>query len=298
MNWLTEVVESFSESEAPRSFWYWSALCAISAVVKDNIFFDKFYYKLYPNIYVLLYADSGLKKGPPINFAHQLVKQVNNTRIINGRSSIQGILKKLGTAETKPGGHILKSSCGFICSSELASSLVEDKAALTIMTDLYDRNYRAGDWESLLKMESFSLHDPTVTLFGGINEAHSMEFFTRKDVQGGFFARTFIIHESQAQTVNSLMFQPKVIPDVPKLSNYLKQLAQFKGEILMSEDNRKHFDIYYRNLREMMRVQHIKDPTGTLNRFDDSILKTAILIALGRHESLTIEREDIDEAIQ
>ena len=93
MNWLEEFVHQHAELESPRSFWFWSALAAISAVMQDKVWLDRQIYKLYPNVYIMLHAESGLKKGPPISAAKQLVKPVNGTHIISGRSSIQGILK-------------------------------------------------------------------------------------------------------------------------------------------------------------------------------------------------------------
>src|SRR6266850_4971066 len=139
MSWLTDIIDQHKEFETPISFIYWGALASISAVVTDKIWFDKYLYKLYPNVYVMLHADSGVKKSPPINMAKQLVKKVNNTRIITGRSSIQGILKEMGTAYTKPGGIVINKAVVFICSAELTSSIVEDKVATTILTDLFDR---------------------------------------------------------------------------------------------------------------------------------------------------------------
>jgi hypothetical protein len=94
MNWLSQLSEQHQELESPKSFWYWSAIAALSAVVKDQVWLDRQIFKTYPNIYVMLHADSGLKKGPPISMAKQLVSPVKNTRIISGRSSIQGILER------------------------------------------------------------------------------------------------------------------------------------------------------------------------------------------------------------
>ena len=183
-SWLDDVIQQHLEMESPALFWIWSGLCAISAVVKDNVWLNRANaYNLYPNIYVILHADSGLKKGPPIAFAKELVRLVNNTKIISGRSSIQGILKKLGTSQTQPGGHVETKSTGFICSSELSASIVEDSAALDILTDLYDRNYNQDEWEYLLKMDGFNLKNPTISLLGGINAAHSERFLGKKDIQ-------------------------------------------------------------------------------------------------------------------
>src|SRR5882724_4713958 len=102
MNWINEILQQHSELESPSSFYFWSSLATISAIVKDNIWINRYIHNLYPNIYVMLHADSGLKKGPSISAAKQMVTMVNNTRIISGRSSIQAILKEMGTAQTAP----------------------------------------------------------------------------------------------------------------------------------------------------------------------------------------------------
>lgn len=296
MSWLNSIVQQHSEFESPISFYKWSALASISAVVKDNIYFDKFLYKVYPNIYVLLHADSGLKKSAPVAMARKLVRAVNDTIIISGRSSIQGILKKLSTAESMPGGVIRKAGKCFIVSSELSSSLVEDPVANKILTDLYDRNYN-DDFDSLLKMEEFRLKDPTVTMLSATNEAQAETFFTRADIQGGLFARTFIIHEHQSSVINSLMFKPTVMPDYTESIRYLKELSKLRGQIEMDDETRHYFKDWYHNFRENIISQKVKDYTGTVNRFDDSVLKVAILTSLGHKPELRISLDTIKEAI-
>src|SRR5207245_598351 len=100
MNWLTGLINQHAEMETPSTFWRWAALVSISAVMKDQVWLSRGgAYNLYPNIYCILYADSGMKKGPATSLAKKLVKEVNSTKIISGRSSIQGIMKRLGTAQ-------------------------------------------------------------------------------------------------------------------------------------------------------------------------------------------------------
>jgi hypothetical protein len=283
----------------------WAGLAAISAVIKDNVWLDRGgAYKLYPNLYVILHAESGLKKGPPISLAKDLVRMVNNTRVISGRSSIQGILKKLGTAYTVPGGKVINKSVGFICSSELSSSLVEDTAALTILTDLYDRQYNEGEWESLLKMENFQLKDPTVSLLGGINDAHAEAFFGKKDIQGGFLARTFIIYEKEEQNINALVRRLTHPPNKIVLAEHLKEIAKLVGPFkdLVDEHNNptpvgKFYEEWYNNFRAEVKRMEIKDETGTLNRFGDSVLKVAMLLSLSKTPKLEIDMDSMERAV-
>jgi Protein of unknown function (DUF3987) len=306
MTLLSEILNSTAELEAPIAFYYWATLAVISAVVKDNIWIERGgdYYNLYPNIYVMFHADSGLKKGPAVSMARDLVKQVNNTRIISGRSSIQGILKQLGTAYTVPGGKVITKSTAFICSSELSSSIVEDKAAANILTDLYDRHYNEGEWKSLLKMETFNLKDPTITMLTATNASHAEDFFTKRDVQGGFYARTFIIYETEENATNSLILPLKNPINKEKHIAYLKQLSALTGRFEPLGDVDRNFtkvgkiyDDWYNDFRSAIKKQKIKDDTGTLNRFGDSVMKVAMLIHLSKEPTLVIDENSMLEAI-
>jgi hypothetical protein len=271
----------------------------------------------------MFHADSGLKKGPPVNMAKKLVKLVNNTRIITGRGSIQGILKDMGTAYTQPGGKIQSKSVAFICSSELSSSIVEDKVATKILTDIYDRNYNEGEWRSLLKMETFTLKDPTITMLTATNEAMSDDFFTKSAIQGGYFARTFIIYEKESTTTNSLIYPLEEQINYTTISDYLKELAKLNGpfQALASLDKSEEyryrkikrgksgnreiwfnnvgmiFDDWYENFKEIIKVSEFKDDTGTLNRFDTSVMKIAMLLSLAEEPKLVITEGAIRTAI-
>jgi hypothetical protein len=319
--WIDSFLLQHRELETPLSFWYWSALSAVSAVVKDNVWIDRQIYNLYPNIYVMLHAESGLKKGPAISAAKQLVREVGGTRVISGRSSIQGILKELGTAQTQPGGKVINKSVAFICSSELTSSIVEDKVATDILTDLYDRQYNIGEWRSLLKMEQFNLKDPTITMLTATNDAHSTDFFGKKDIHGGYFARTFIVTATKRNRVNSLLSPLTNPPNYIQSASYLKDIAKLSGPFKPLAQREKteecyipHFSTisnetsyyseagmiyeeWYKDITQTISDQEIKDDTGTLNRFGDSVLKVAMLVALSRNPELRIDPDSMNEAI-
>ena len=322
MTWLEKLLSQHSELESPMNFWLWGGIAAISAVVKDNVWLNRQIYNLYPNIYVMLHAESGLKKGPAISMAKQLVRGVNNTRIISGRSSIQGILKELGTAQTQPGGKVLAKSTAFICSSELTSSIVEDKVATDILTDLYDRQYNIGEWRSLLKMEQFNLKDPTITMLTATNPAHSNDFFAKKDIHGGYFARTFVISESARNRPNSLSAPLRNPPKYDELIEYLKQVGKLSGEF-QPLASKEESDIYHIPLPDSVTgeinyftpagvvyeqwynqfvantlTQDMKDETGTLNRFGDSVLKVAMLLSLSQDTTLCIGEGSMTLAIE
>lgn len=309
MSWLDDILESRINFESPKRFWYWSALAAISAVVKKNVYYrkkdpltKKVNYILYPNIYVFLVGDSAVaRKGPPIAMARRLVGAVDVTRVISGRSSIQGIIKEIATMYTTPTGKIRNDSSCFLCASELRSSIVTDPQAISILTDLHDGHF-SDEWKSLLKgTGTESLKDVNMVILAGSNPAYLRETITGSDIEGGLIGRSFMVYENTRQTINSLTGD--VVGDEEDTLNdknvdekevkWLKELSELKGKFLLSLQARDMYNDWYNEFT----VRIHTDKTGTVGRLHDQVLKAAMLISLSRKQTLIIEQADMDEAI-
>ena len=299
MNFIDLVLDSTKEYEAPRRFYYWAALSAISAILKDRVWFDMGKaYKIYPNIYVLLYGPSGVRKGPAVALAERIVIKVDNTRVINGRASIEAIIKDLGTFTTREKKEPIKDSCGFVVASELSSSLISNPSAMDIMTNLYDRIYNEGEWKYKLKVgESHTLNKPTITWLSASNEALFKDFLPEKNIYGGLIGRMFMIAENKPNRINSLMFDPNIVPDLDKMAEALMPLTKLNGQFTMSVELRHEVDRWYnRFAKEISPSLH--DETGFVSRILDFIIKACMLVSSGRRGDLTIIESDFLEAIE
>ena len=298
-SWLDLLVQSTSELESPRRFFYWAGIATISAIVKKNVWLDKFSYKLYPNVYVLLVsAKSGLRKGLPVDFAKGIVERVNNTRIISGRNSVQGVIKDLSQqlTITKPGEpvQIYSDAQAFLCAPELDSFMVKDEQGLSILTDLYNTHEHAKEWKNSLKSSPVeSLKNPCITFLAASNEALLEGLIKDKDIEGGFIARTMIIHESTKRVSNSLMFRPTNLVTRDDLAEGLKRLSTLKGPFEIPHDVRVSYDQWYKGLDE----HSYDDKTGTMERIGDHVLKVAMLISLAKSNDLIINMQTLEESI-
>src|SRR3989442_12436726 len=135
MNWLEDLISQHSEMETPINFWRWAGLVSISAVMKDQIWLSRGgAYNLYPNIYCILYADSGLKKGPATNLAKKLVKEVNSTKIPPPPPSIQAIIKPPPTAQSQPAATIQTKPHASTIPPQLSPTLPPHPPPLHILT--------------------------------------------------------------------------------------------------------------------------------------------------------------------
>ncbi len=297
MDIIKEVLEHTKDLEPPPRFYYWSTLSAISAVLKDRVWVDRGKrYKLYPNIYVLLYGPSGVRKGLPINYAEEIVTKVDNTRIIDGRSSIEGVIKELSTFQTREGKPPLKDACGFMVASELSSSIIGNNQAMDIMTNFYDRQFNEKNWKYRLKNEgSALLPNPTITWLGGTNEALFKDFIPEKNLHGGLIGRMFVITESEKHTTNSLMFDSPV-PDTGSIVKRLIEVSKFQGEFKIEDKVRTAIDQWY-NLFDKEKAPSYKDDTGFVSRVLDFILKIGMIVAIGRRGDKEILLDDVLEGV-
>jgi hypothetical protein len=293
-SWIDLVLNSTEEAESPRRFYYWSAICTLSAIVSPNIYLDRFYYKLSPNLYVFLVGESGIRKGPPITLAASLVKQMDCTRVIKGRSTIQGIIKVMGTASTLKDGTVLADSRAFLAIGEFGSGLIKDPQGVTVLMDLYDTFYNE-DWDNTLATVPVNkLVKPCITFFAASNEANLEGALPVEAIEGGFIARTLIVEEKKRRTINSLAFRPASMLNTKDLCQYLFELKKVKGEMIYDNGAATYYHEWYNSFVE----NAPKDKTGTINRITDTILKVAMLIQLSKEPALVLKTESIEEAIE
>lgn len=295
MSWVKSVISATDESESPERFYYWGALAALSAVARKSVWLDRYYYKLYPNIYVVFVAQSGLRKGSPVTLARSLVEEVQCTRIVMGRNSMPQVLKDLSKAYSTEQGKTIKEAHGFVVSGELAAFFVKDPDALTVFTDLYDTHAYEKVWINSLKGTGIDkLHSPCLTLLGATNEDHFSEAIPPNAVGGGFVARTFLIFEDKKRGVNPLLEAPKHLVSVKDLAEYLHEAAKIQGQFRFSSPAELLYDRWY---RAFSKEDH-SDPTGSMERIHDGVLKVGMLLSLADSFDLIIHRKHLEESLE
>lgn len=295
-NWLDELRDAYAESSIPPQFVYWAGIAAISAILKDKVWLDRYVYKVYANEYILLVAESGSMKSAAVDIAMDLVAAVNNTRVFNGRFTLEHIIDELAIAHTfEDGTPPLTTAAGFIPASELTSTVVNPDN-LTTLRNLYDTHYNSKvPWVYGTRNKGkVTLNKPCITVFGATTPKDFSEFFKEKDVEGGFIARTVLVLETQLGKRNPLLEPPENMVSVPKLARHLKDVAQLKGEVQWTPAGRETFREWHREFNP----RAIDDPTGTVNRVEDHILKLGIIHGVSRAARLELDKPDIERAIE
>ena len=295
MAFVTDLISMTEEAESPTAFFYWSAMAAIAAVVKNNVYINRYNIKhLYPNIYVLLHGGPGVGKGLPISIAKTLVTKVRNTKIIDGTNSIQGIITELQRAETRKDGTILKDAAAFICASEFVNIITEDPKAISILTDLHDSHFHVeGGWSKRLKEIRYDLKNISITILGGTNKTYFDQFFPKDSRGGGFLSRTVFVDERVRRSLNAAIRPPTKVLDENKLVTDLTEISKISGEFRWDERAMQEYESWYQSYYS----SGVSDQIGLMERARDQVLKAAMLIALSELHDVVLTRRVIEESI-
>lgn len=295
MSFVHDLISMTEEAESPTTFFYWSAMASIAAVVKNNVYINRYNIKhLYPNIYVLLHGGPGVGKGIPIAIARSLVTKVNNTKIIDGTNSIQGIITELQRAETRKDGTVLKDAAAFIVASEFVNIITEDPKAISILTDLHDSHFHVdGGWSKRLKEIRYELKNISITILGGTNKTYFDQFFPHDSRGGGFLSRTIFVDERMRRNLNAAIRPPDKVLDESKLVLQLTAISKLSGEFRWDEKAMLEYETWYKSYYS----SGVFDKIGLMERARDQVLKAAMLIALSENFDTWLTKRVIEEAI-
>jgi hypothetical protein len=293
VSWLDDIMTASAEVESPKQWIWWSAVSAIAAVAGSNTYLDKYYYKLSPNLFVMLLGKSGLGKGWPVWLAKELVTIVDTTRVISGRNSIQAVLKELGTITTRNGHPAIPDSRGFLVSGEFVNFVIQDPHSLSVLTELYDTHYNAV-WKNTMKGTGIdTLKNVCLTMLGASSPAHFREVVHAKDIEGGFLGRTLMVYEDTRGFVNPLTEKPEKLFDPLNAAEHLIEISKIKGQFSYSKGAKSVYSEWYYDLRK----RDTQDKTGTVQRIHNHVEKVAMCCALARDATLELQAVDMDTAI-
>ena len=298
--WIHDVLRQCEDAETPRSWIRWSCLSAIAGVTSFNVYIDKFYYKLSPNIFVMLVGESGLGKGFPVWLARALVEKVGTNRVIHGRNSIQAIITECSKTRSVEGqGLGIKDARSYLSTGEFVNFVIDDPHGLSVLTEWYDSHWM-GEWKNTLKSTGIEkLRGVNCNLFAASSPAHLKDKIGPADVEGGFLGRTLIPFEERRYKNNPLTIPPEERIDLDFLAEHLTKISKIKGEFSYSESGRNYFNSWYIDFREKIQPNR-EDKTGLLQRLHDHVLKVAMCLALSKNsifDGLVIREDDIKVAI-
>lgn len=295
---MTDFIQAFLDYtaayESPTDFFYWSAIAGLAAVMRDNCYILLGDTKLYPNVYVLVIANPAMRKAKPLNSIIELVKNVNNTKIIEGRTSIQAVIQRLGEIERLKDNRTIQGASGIVFSEEISAMFTEDDANIPVLTDLYD--FKSSYTSALVSRGTTRLTNVVVSLLGASNEELLRPIFTNRAIYGGLLSRCLIVYGDRVRHRNSLMYEDPRKYDPTALRQTINEISKLKGLFHITGEARDYYDHWYKET--CPRLETKANKTGAEGRIHTNVLKIAMLLAVSEYRKLEIDVPILDKAIE
>lgn len=294
MPFIQRFLEHTKDYESPASFWRWAAYSTIAATLRDNCYLRQGDDLLFANIYVLLLATSAVqRKGRPVRLSEKFVKKVNNTKIISGKASIQGIFDEMASTKTDPQtGKVAKGGSSVFFAEELSAALVADPQAVATLTNMYD--YKEEYKEMLRVRGQMKIDRMVFTMFSASNEDLLKDLYDKSAVQGGLLGRTFLVVPNEFRPSNSLLDTPDNSISFGETLQDLKKVSELHGEFKIEPEAKKEYEEWYKPFRESYKSK--PDRSGIVGRLHTGVLKVAFILA-ANDGSLKVCKCHIEEAI-
>lgn len=293
MNFIKTFLDYNRSYESPTDFFYWAAVTIVAATLRDNCYLLLGDTRIYPNIYTIVIANPAMRKAKPLNSALELTKFVNNTKIIEGRTSIQAIIQRLGEIERHKDGRSITGASGLIYSEEISAMFTEDEATIPVLTDIYD--YRSSYTNSLVSRATVRLTNVVVSLLGASNEELLKPIFNNRAMYGGLLSRCLIVYGDKVRHRNSLVFEDPRKYDPRELQQLLMGISKLKGLFTLSDAAKTYYDDWYHNICPKLELKGNR--TGAEGRIHTNILKLAMILSASEELSLKIDVPLLELAI-
>ena len=254
--------------------------------MERRIFFDKTFYKVYPNIALVLLAPTGkCRKSSATNIALSLGRSVN-LNVLSERVTPEALITSLGERA---------ESCGLVYAPELAVFLGRQKyleGMVPLLTTLFD----APDvWKSttIIRGEA-SLTNVALSLLGASTLEWFVDALPREAFSGGFMSRLLFVVQEDTDRTFALPVRPEGFR-WESLREDLEQIQKIRGEVVLSKESRDWYEHWY--------IKHHKAPVfdekfaGYHERKPDHLLRMAMLLTVADTGLLELQLPAFEAAL-
>jgi len=305
-DFITSHLEYSAQAESPTSYHLWSAMSVLAAAVRRQVWVDMGFFRLYPNLYIVLVGPPAARKGTAMEIAMKLISDVSEVNVsadsITREALIRTIAESETTTATANGGVYVHSSVT-IFSKELSVFLgTGNHDLLSLLTDLFDSGDR---WEYKTKNKGIdTIHNLWVNLLAASTPSWLVNSVSggtgqrsMSAISGGFTSRVIFVVEDGVRHHNA---HPVLTPQESRLKGYLKSdlelISQTYGEFKMPFTTREFYKSWY----ETRYDTSIKDPRfeGYAARKHVHLIKIAMLCAISAGRTDKIELTDMQRALK
>jgi energy-coupling factor transporter ATP-binding protein EcfA2 len=292
--------------ESPNQFHRWTAYTILAAAVNRNIWMDRGYYKLFPNLYVLFIGPSGVGKSSSSGIGIELLREttlkVNIYKdFITPPALVEFMSRSSVSTEFQFGGKtvLTQKTPLLLYASELGNllSIRSGIRELTLLlTELFNKQ---GDHEDTTnKRGTIKIKKPNVTFLGCCFPEWIEEELVSISLRSGFLGRMLVVVGNiKRHRASKINLTPEDLLLKKDLIHDLEIIGALYGELQWSPEAQAAWEAWYNDQPIDMSVDGM-EIAGFGSRKAQFIQRLAIINAIGRSNNLLVTEDDLRTGIK
>ncbi len=287
---LSDYVRYNSTNEGPDLFHFWCGAVVVACALNRKVWVDKQFYKVYPNLQVILVAPAGrCRKTFSSSIAVELVRELDLLPVIAEKITPEALAYALKVESSE------QNSMGLIYAPELAVFLGKQKynegliALLTTLADCpssFVSQTRGGG--------RIYLRNVFIAMLGASTPDWLATAIPETAFGGGFMSRIVFVCLEDSPKVFPFPQPPPFSKDY--LKNTLLKIQKLEGEFVLTDRARGLYEAWYLVARHEQKLDDWR-LAGYYERKPDHLLRLATVLAASQL-STEIDVDVLDSALR
>jgi hypothetical protein len=296
-DWIEAYLSYVENTEPALQFKLWTAISCIAACLRRKTVLEFGALTLYPNIYTVLVAPSGGRKGTAMGPGYKLLREMG-IRMSAEATTREALIKALNTSsdsniDQETGSLGLHSSLT-IYSQELTVFIgYNNQQLMSDLTDWYDcRDYWTYDTKH---QGTDAIINVWVNLFGATTPSLLQTTLPQDAIGGGLTSRMIFVYAPKKWKT---IAQPTYKSDMyVSISHDLEQIAMLSGTFKLSSSFISAYEEWYEKQDDNPPFDDDR-LAGYLERRPNHILKLSMVLGASESNNLNLELRHFERALK
>lgn len=285
MSFLNDYLKTTEGNESPYAYHLWSCMAALSSAAGRRFWFSLGHLRFYPNLYVLLVGEPGVKKTSAMNTARDMIQLAGVCPVGATQASKEYITKAMSHEKFPGKKYFLNGQTQeeynqySIFATEFTQFIaINPEGMLDFLTTVYDAKVYACDTKG---QGSDYIQGPYITMLGCLTP-HMLKGFLKMNVlTGGFARRTVFVYGREENIVPIPTFTQEQKEAAIRCVEWIKKIAHSHGEFTFGPGAQEWYENWYTNLRKNIKEIATPATEGYYRSKHELLFKTAMLLVLG-----------------